>query len=108
MCIASRESGSSVSAENFSLEQSRALGSRKYDGVTLSRAPPLGCNLDESMHGMYPSSKKEMESVKECRKSQISTCVTHLLAITNLLCRNVGALYTAFLLSSSGNFSHNK
>lgn len=63
ICIASRESGSFVSAEIFSLEQNRALGSRKHDGVTLSREPPLGWNLDTSMYGMCPSSKKDREGV---------------------------------------------
>lgn len=35
---------------------------------------------------------RKRESVTECRKSQISTRVTHLSAITHLLCRNVRAL----------------
>lgn len=52
-----------MSAEIFSLEQNRALGSRKHDGVTLSREPPLGWNLDTSMYGMCPSSKKDREGV---------------------------------------------
>lgn len=48
-----------MSAENFSLEKTRAFGSRKHDGVTLSRKPALGRNLDWSLCGMYPSNKKE-------------------------------------------------